>query len=66
MRRSIMNECPEFGSANGKLSVDFWVRAAVRVSVRHRDRFLFLRGAVADSGITLLGNGNGENQHVST
>jgi len=25
MRRSIMNECPEFESANGKLSVDFWV-----------------------------------------
>lgn len=48
------------------LNDHYWVRAAVRVSVRHRDRFLFLRGAVADSGITLLGNGNGENQHVST
>lgn len=32
MRRSIMNECPEFESANGKLSVDFWVIAALETS----------------------------------
>jgi len=41
-------------------------RAAVRVSVRHQDRFLFLRGTVADSGIKLLGYSIDENQHVST
>ena len=41
-------------------------RAAVRVSVRHQDRFLFLRGTVADSGIKRLGNSIDENQHVST
>jgi hypothetical protein len=36
-------------------------RAVVRVSVRHQDRFLFLRGTVADSGIKLLGNSIDEN-----
>ena len=62
-----MNECPKFGRSKAAANVRNWVqRAAVRVSVRHQDRFLFLRGTVADSGIKLLGNSIDENQHVST
>jgi len=61
-----MNGRPKLESENGQWSVRKWVqRAAVRVSVRHQDRFMFLRGTVADSGIKLLGSID-ENQHVST